>query len=66
MGSSLTKAEEPKVRLDYEQSFDGVKPDVKSEWGKHGEYALVGNGKVTNPDTCGKFRGFWGCSNRAS
>jgi hypothetical protein len=53
---------EQKARLDYEQSYDsGVKLDVQNEWGKCGQYELVGQGEVTNPDTCGRFRGFWGC-----
>ena len=45
-----------------EQNFDDEgKSDVQNEWGKYGSYELVGKGKVTNPDKCGKFRGFWGC-----
>jgi hypothetical protein len=38
-----------------------AEPINQDEWGKHGEYELVGQGKVTDPDTCGKFGGFWGC-----
>lgn len=52
---------EQKVRFDYTQSFNDVKSEFQDEWGKYGEHELVGQGKVTNPDTCGKFRGFWGC-----
>jgi hypothetical protein len=53
---------EQKAWLDYEQSFDdSTKHDIQNEWGKYGQYELVGNGKVTNPDKCGKFKGFWGC-----
>jgi hypothetical protein len=46
-----------------EQNFDDEgKSDVQNGWGKYGSYELVGKGKVTNPDKCGKFRGFWGCN----
>jgi hypothetical protein len=53
-------------REDFNPNFTDfdVTPKVQNEWGKHGEYEFVGQGKVTNPDTCGRFRGFWGC-NRA-
>ncbi|MBN1244532.1 hypothetical protein JXA31_02950 [Candidatus Bathyarchaeota archaeon] len=62
MVRSLTKSQEQKAWLDCEQSFDDSSTtNVQSEWGKHGEHELVGQGKITNPDTCGKFGGFWGC-----
>jgi hypothetical protein len=31
--------------------------------GNYGRYQVVGNGKVTNPETCGKFKGFRICAN---
>jgi hypothetical protein len=64
-GSSSDKPakEESKKRHDCNPSFIDVdvNPKFQNEWGKYGQYELVGQGKVTNPDTCGKFRGFWGC-----
>ena len=35
----------------------------KKEWGRFGDYELVGNGSITNPKKCGNFRGFVGCVN---
>lgn len=62
MVRTFIKAEKGTARFDYEQKFDGnVKSDVQNGWGRYGQHELVGNGKVTNPDKCGKFRGFWGC-----
>ena len=37
-------------------------PLSKSEWGRYGEYLLVGNGKVTS-EKCGKFSGLKVCFN---
>jgi hypothetical protein len=63
MVSSLTKAEEQKVRLEYPESqCDASKLDsFPQAWGEHGEHVLVGQGPVTNPCKCGKFGGFFGC-----
>jgi len=64
-GSPSAASSERKFNKRYKRNpvFPDVdaKPEVQNEWGKHGEYELVGQGEVTNPDTCGKFRGFWGC-----
>lgn len=63
MSSSLTKAEEQKAWLDYEQSYDSeVKEDVHNEFWSYGEYELVGHGKQTN-QRCGTFNKFMGCLN---
>lgn len=59
----ITKAEEQKAWLDYEQSFDfGVKDNVQNEFWSYGENELVGHGKQTNDD-CGTFKKFMGCLN---
>jgi hypothetical protein len=34
-----------------------VDPIVNSTWGRFGDYELVGNGKVTDPNKCGRFFG---------
>ena len=55
--------ETSKKQLDCNPSLDSdTNSNVQNEWGKYGQYELVGQGEVTNPDTCGKFRGFWGCN----
>ena len=62
MADFLVKGEEQTARLDYEQNFDDVvKPVPKNEWGRFGDYELVGNGKVTDENRCGKFMRFVGC-----
>jgi hypothetical protein len=59
-GKPVKKAN--KKQSDCNPSLDSdVNLKVQNKWGKYGQYELVGNGKVTNPDKCGKFRGFWGC-----
>jgi hypothetical protein len=47
---------------DYEQSFDDIiELEPQNEWGRYGDYELVGHGEITDRNTCGKFRGFYGC-----
>jgi hypothetical protein len=46
------------------KTFEELQADtVPHEWGKYGDYRLVGNGEVTDPLKCGKFFGFYGCLN---
>lgn len=33
---------------------------VDDSYATHGNFQLVGNGKITN-ENCGKFKGLWGC-----
>ena len=46
------------------ESFHDLEDDdiPKNEWGRYGEYELVGNGEVTDAK-CGSFFGYFGCLN---
>jgi hypothetical protein len=63
---------EDEFEEDYEDRFrDVTKEDVfkvkddtpANPYDRDGEFVRVGNGDVTNPDTCGQFRGYKGCLN---
>ena len=61
MKNSVTKIEE-QAWLDYKQSVEDVaEPELENAWGRYGDYELVGNGKVTDANRCGKFIRYYGC-----
>ena len=41
-----------------EDRFD--ESDIDNSYATHGNFQLVGNGKITN-ENCGQFKGLWGC-----
>jgi hypothetical protein len=49
---------QPSIDDAYGGKFDF---DKEVGWGRYGDVVLVGNGEVTNPDTCGKFARLVGC-----
>ena len=46
-------------------SFEDLEKDNTpyNGWGRYGNHVLVGNGRVTDPNKCGTFFGFYGCLN---
>jgi hypothetical protein len=69
---TFTNPLEDEFEEDFEDRFQDVtredvfkvKDDTPANpYALDGEFLRVGNGEVTNPDTCGKFRGFKGCLN---
>ena len=55
--------EQPSKEDLVKNGFEGSIPVLENGWGTFGDFKLVGNGVVTNPDTCGKFRTLIGCVN---
>ena len=69
---TFTNPLEDECEEDFEDRFQEVTKEnvfkVKDDtpanpYDRDGEFLRVGTGDVTNPDTCGKFRGFKGCLN---
>jgi hypothetical protein len=55
-----------KLLEEKEEIEEELEPETVNQWRHFGDYELVGNGQITNPDPnsplqCGKFYGFVGC-----
>jgi len=53
--------EQPKKEVLEKNGYQGSIPILENGWGSYGEYRLVGNGEITNPETCGRHASLKGC-----
>ena len=52
---------QPEEKLIKSNLIEVSHPEPDRLWGEYGDFRLVGHGKVTNPNTCGRHATLKGC-----